>query len=82
MKLVKSVAADSFVKGTHVLPPGTPRLPILRLSRNTQITQQQEMSTPEMIGVQGIEPAEIYTQKVIITDCVSIYYGVRCAHAL
>jgi len=40
------------------------------------------MSTPEMIGVQCLEPAEIYTQQVIITDSVSIYYGVRCAHAL
>ncbi|MFA7543258.1 MAG: hypothetical protein WCY84_02685 [Candidatus Cloacimonadaceae bacterium] len=34
------------------------------------------------VGVQGIEPAENYTQKIIITDSVSIYYGVRCAQAL
>ncbi|MDD3534738.1 MAG: hypothetical protein PHC50_01140 [Candidatus Cloacimonetes bacterium] len=29
------------------------------------------------VGVQGIEPAEISTQPVIITDSISIYYGVR-----
>ncbi|MFA7543352.1 MAG: hypothetical protein WCY84_03160, partial [Candidatus Cloacimonadaceae bacterium] len=29
-----------------------------------------------------IEPAEIFTQQVIITDSVSIYPGVHCAHAL
>ena len=34
------------------------------------------------VGVQSIEPAEIYTQQVIIMDSVSIYDGVRCAHAL
>jgi len=33
-------------------------------------------------GFGCLEPAEIYTQQLIITDCVSIYYGVRFAHAL
>jgi len=34
------------------------------------------------VGIQGIEPAGNYTRQQIITDWVSIYYGVRCAHAL